>query len=139
MATGRPRYWRDPAKERFWRRTVGRWRRSGLNVRDFCAEAGVTEPAFYHWRRELAKREGPPTAAGRPAKRAADRGPGSGVKRGGTARFVPVRVVVDDVLSPGVASPLELHLPSGVRLCVPAGFDRQTLADVLAALDQRSC
>ena len=27
--------WRDPAKERYWRRMLGRWRRSGLTGRDF--------------------------------------------------------------------------------------------------------
>ena len=45
------------SKERFWRMQVRRWRTSGLSVRDFCAEQGLSEPSFYAWRRTLAERE----------------------------------------------------------------------------------
>ncbi len=54
MATGRPRGWRDPAKERRWRRVVRDWQASGLSVRQFCRRQGLSEPSFYAWRRELA-------------------------------------------------------------------------------------
>jgi hypothetical protein len=30
--------WRDPAKERRWRRLLQQWRRSGMTGRAFCAE-----------------------------------------------------------------------------------------------------
>ncbi len=54
--------------------------------------------------------------------------------------FLPVRVVADELAaSPRSASRLEVQLPTGVKLRVPAGFDRQTLADVLAALESRPC
>jgi hypothetical protein len=48
---------RDPAKEQRWRRLLGLWRRSGLTGRDFCAEHGLSEPSFYAWRREIARRD----------------------------------------------------------------------------------
>ena len=48
---------RDLGKERFWRRLLRRWQKSGCTVRDFCAEHGVSEPAFYAWRRIVAARD----------------------------------------------------------------------------------
>ena len=35
--------WRDPSKEKRWRRLLKQWRRSGLTGRDFCA---APLPAF---------------------------------------------------------------------------------------------
>ena len=45
------------SKERFWRRMVRQWRKSGLSVRAFCAERGLSEPSFYAWRRTFAERD----------------------------------------------------------------------------------
>ena len=42
---------RDLAKERFWRRALRQWQRSGLSVRAYCAEHDLTEALFYAWRR----------------------------------------------------------------------------------------
>ena len=49
--------WRDVEKERRWRRHVARQARSQQSVRAYCAAAGISEPSFYAWRRELAKRD----------------------------------------------------------------------------------
>jgi hypothetical protein len=49
--------WRDPAKERYWRRLLGQWRRSGQTGRDFCAEQQLSEPSFYAWKREIGRRD----------------------------------------------------------------------------------
>ena len=38
---------RSSSKERFWRRMVRRCRNSGLSVRAFCEEHGLSEPSFY--------------------------------------------------------------------------------------------
>jgi hypothetical protein len=139
MAARRGGWRRDAAKERHWRRVVREWRRSGLSVRDFCDWQTLSEPSFYAWRREIAKRDHEAAAArGRTApfdrqqvtKPAAARRPA----------FVPVQVVADEPLA--AFDPerwLEVQLPTGAQLRVPAGFDRQTLADVLAALENRSC
>ena len=50
MSTGKPR---DAGKERFWRRMVHQWHRSGLSAGDFCAERGLSTANFYSWRRTL--------------------------------------------------------------------------------------
>jgi hypothetical protein len=48
---------RDPAKEKFWRRALARFRSSGLSVRAFCDRELLSEPSFYAWRAELARRD----------------------------------------------------------------------------------
>ena len=129
MAKGRGRGWRDPAKERFWRRALAQWRTSGLSVRDFCEWQALSEPSFYAWRRELAKRD---------RERAFRVESPVNVARA-VGRFLPVQVVAEAGSDSDGRLCLEVYLPSGVRLCVPAGVPRQTLADVLAALEARAC
>jgi hypothetical protein len=140
------RVWhRDAAKERFWRRAMAAHRRSGLTIREFCSRRSLSEPLFYAWRRELARRDGRPTKASarpeRPGIRCANRS--APVALGGASlppapRFVSVQVAADAAPVRGAAR-IEVLTPSGHTLRVPAGVDRQTLADVLAALETRPC
>lgn len=138
MATGRPRGCRDPAKERHWRRMVRQWRSSGLSVREFCDWQALSEPCFYAWRRELAKRDRESAAAvpeigglrgARPQKQ-------NDPSRTPVAAFLPVHVVTagpaDAANSSCRPDGIEVHLPGGVRLWVPAGCDRALLRDVIA-------
>jgi transposase-like protein len=120
---------RDPAKERHWRQVIRQWKQSGLSVREFCDWQGVSEASLYAWRRELADRD--PPSGGASSKARSELSP--------AGQFVPVRVLADTPF-PGESSPvLEVLLPSGVRLRVPAGCTRQTLADVIAVLESRPC
>jgi transposase-like protein len=43
-------------RERFWRKLVAGQSQSGVSIRDWCDRQGVSEPSFYFWRRELARR-----------------------------------------------------------------------------------
>jgi hypothetical protein len=130
---GRRQRRRDSEKERAWRRRLRDWRRSGLSVREFCDWHSLSEPSFYSWRRELARRdrETMPRRA-RPANGVA--GPTAEAPQ-----FLPVQVVADAALDSAASRCLEVHLPTGVRLRIPSGFGRQTLADVLAALGSAPC
>jgi hypothetical protein len=101
---------RDPRKEAFWRRVVARWQRSGQTGRAFCRDAGLSEPSFYAWRRELARRDA------------------------ATPRFLPVHVLPDT----DPATPLEVVTPAGHVIRVHAGFDAATLRELLATLESRS-
>lgn len=115
MATSKPR---DGSKERFWRRIVRQWRRSGLSVRAFCAEQDVSEPSFYAWRRTLQQRD----AAG--------------------AAFVPVQVLADPLPPTSDRNPsgLELVLGTGRVVRIGPGFDAATLRRLLAVLEEgRPC
>jgi hypothetical protein len=44
-------------RERFWRKLVAGQARSGVSIREWCDRRGVSEPSFYFWRRELARRK----------------------------------------------------------------------------------
>ena len=110
MAPGRAR---DEGKERQWRRRINQWRASGLSVRAFCAQRGLSSASFYHWRRVLARR-----AAEEPA-------------------FVPVQVVADAV--PTQPSALEVVLTDGRAVRIAPGFDAATLRRLLAVLEGRPC
>jgi transposase-like protein len=114
----------DPAKERFWRRTVAEHRRSGLTIREFCARRSVSEPLFYAWRRELARRDGP----------AAPKAPGPMSQAHATPRFVSL-----ELAGPAAAAMIEIVTRSGHTLRVPPGVDRQTLADVWALVEGQPC
>ncbi len=114
---------RDLAKERYWRRHVTRWRRSGLGVRAYCAAEELSEPSFYAWRRLLSERQRSRSAASAGAARAA------------VSPFVPVRLVEEATAT----APLEVVLRGGRVVRVAAGFAVQTLRDVVAALEELPC
>jgi transposase-like protein len=115
---------RDRSKEQFWRQQVRQWRRSGLTVRDFCIEHGLSEPSFYAWRRTLAERDR--QAGGRPRPQPCS-GPAA------LPAFVPVRVL------PEPAAPLEVVLGPGRVVRVAPGFDATTLRQLLAVLEEPAC
>jgi hypothetical protein len=40
-------------RKRYWRDLIERQPTSGLNIARFCAEAGVSQNAFYVWKKRL--------------------------------------------------------------------------------------
>ena len=111
----------DGERRRFWREAIARQRASGLSVRAFCRQESLSEPSLYAWRKRLATERRSSKAA---------------------AAFAAVRVVDDasqpaalpkNSFAPGVSC-VEIVLVDGVRVRVPPGIDRRTLADVLAIL-----
>ena len=110
MAKG-PR--RDTKREQFWRRLIDRQAGSGRSIRAWCREHSVQEASFYWWRRRLA--EGGAVPAG-PA-------------------FVPVHLAESSASN---AEPeIEILLAREPRVRVRGPVNRQTLADVLAILEER--
>jgi hypothetical protein len=118
---------RDPAREKFWRRTIQGQQRSGLSVRDFCRCEGLKDWTFRWWRQELARRDQEPSTA--PPVERTEAAPA----------FLPVRVVDLQTVAPRPAPPIEIVLPTGPTVRVPFGFDTRTLGDVLAVLEGRPC
>ena len=113
---------REARKERYWREIVKRQGQSGGTVREFCRREGVQESAFYWWRRELSRR----------SVKHAENEPAHNI-----ARFLPVKVAENNTANAGGG--LEVHLGTRCVLYLKPGFDRQTLVDVLAVLEARSC
>jgi hypothetical protein len=126
--------WRDAAKEKHWRRLLSQWRRSGLTGRDFCAERRLAEPSFYHWKREIARRdqEAPvptqPTAGASAPRRCV-------AAAAALPAFLPV--TIDAAASS--ASALEVVLLHGRVLRVRSGFDVDLLRQLLVVLEEPSC
>jgi transposase-like protein len=150
----------DSQRWRHWEEVLRRWREGGQAVRAFCRAEGVQESAFYFWRRELARRDlrtagdNPQAAGGNPgrekivaAARRTSRAPVAAsaarsasrksARPGDSPFFLPVRVVGPDVSQ--AACGVEIVLTHGRVVRVGAGFDRQTLADVVAVLEARPC
>src|SRR5947207_12848238 len=108
---------RDDAKARYWRAEVSGWRRSGLSVRAWCAQRRLSEPSFYAWRREFTRRD-----------REAPIRPGRS--------FVALELAERSAPIGAPVTALELVHPRGHVLRITSGCDRDTLATVLAVLEQ---
>lgn len=119
---------RDRRREAYWRKLVEGQGRSGLTVRAFCRQSGVTESAFYFWRRELERRR---TEHGQPRRAGRRRGRLPGALPSAAAAFLPVVVKPEQSAPPGR---IEIELSGGRRIHVTAPVDRAALADVLAVL-----
>jgi len=118
---------RDPAREKFWRRTIRDQQRSGLSVRDFCHRQGLKDWTFRWWRQELARRDQASSVTT------------SGERTEAAPVFLPVQVVDLETVSPPPAPPIEIVLPTGLIVRAPSGFDPRTLGHVLAVLEGHPC
>jgi hypothetical protein len=101
----------------YWEGQVTAQRSSGMKVADWCAASDVSYWQFQYWRRVLG-REG--RFVGRRGRR-----PSVGVPRQSGFQ----QIVVDSAVTS--ASPVEVVLPSGVRIRVEPGVDRAVLRIVL--------
>src|SRR5512135_3455506 len=122
---------RDPAREKFWRRTVRRQERSGLGVRDFCRREGLKDWTFRWWRQELARRDWQSASAPQRQQQ--------GNPTDAAPAFLPVRVVDVEPVASRPPALIEIVLSAGPTLRVPEGFDPQTLQAVLTVLEGRRC
>ena len=90
-----------------WAERIAVQQRSGISVKQFCKEQGLTEGSFYAWRKRLQKKE--------------------------PVRFALVdrRVARQE---PATEAALELVMATGERLRISAGVDAATLRTVLEVL-----
>lgn len=107
---------RSAEKEAFWRSKLLDQPRSGLNVRRFCERAGISQPSFYAWRREIQKRD---------VQTVGDR-----------EQLIPVDVIEPDRATEAIiretVAPLEIVTPGGFTL----RFDQGTTGDRISMLLQ---
>jgi hypothetical protein len=131
---------RDPRREESWRATLQRRQESGLTVREFCRRQQLSEAAYYFWQREIGRRDRKPRLPPRRER------PKASVARtkAGRRPMTPLPLfqelaVVDGRWRSGTDGWLEIVLPDGCRVRVPAEVDRGLLADVLSVLEARRC
>src|SRR5580704_3646937 len=92
-----------------WPARIAAQRQSGVTVKQFCAEQGLTEQSFYYWRKRLQTPQTPTSM-----------------------RFALVEA--EPCRGLGEHAALELVLTTGERLKIGAGVDARTLQQVLEAL-----
>jgi hypothetical protein len=110
-------------KELYWLELVARQADSGLSIRQFCAEVGVSEPSFYAWRRKLrGRRNGPGRirTSGEPTEQPSIDG-----------EFIPLTLI-------DASGELELIHPRGYRIRLTGEVNATSLQGVLDVLDGRS-
>ena len=111
-------------KEQFWREHVRRQATGSLSVRHYCERHELSEPSFYAWRRELARRDAlklRPAAVIPRGKEVAEQ----------PAEFLRINLQPE---AGGGKAPIEIVLPGELRVLVPACATRGQVRDVLAAL-----
>jgi len=101
----------DIEQRQFWQMAIETRRESGLSIAAFCKKEGISEAAYYYWRRKLA-------------------GGISKSKEKSSPEFLEV------VLPGHNARALELVLSSGNTLRINPGADNKILSRVLSALRQ---
>ena len=103
----------DSEQQQFWQMVMETFKSSGLSVRNFCKQEGLSEPAFYSWRKKLTKNDEPAENEQKDADSSA---------------FIEVSMPKNNPAT------LELVLSSGNTLRISSGTDSKTLTDVLSAL-----
>lgn len=106
----------DTDQRQFWRMVLDTFQSSGLSVRRFCQQEGLSEASFYAWRKKLSK--------------AQKSGPGNEQTPPEPESFIQVPVLRSE------SSCLELVLASGHVLRIPSDIQRAFLSDVLLAVRQ---
>ena len=111
------------AKADAWRERVRRWKESGLSAREFAAREGIERHgALSWWAYHLSQRDAVQGSTGRKSTP-------------GDLRIVELSRPAERTRP---ASPVEIMMPSGVRLMVSADSDEAALQRALQALGVRS-
>jgi len=101
----------DIEQRQFWQMAIEAHRESGLPIAAFCRQEGISEAAYYYWRRKLAGGVSKPREKTSPD-------------------FI-------EVVMPGSNNAaLELVFSSGNALRINPGADNKILSQVLSALKQ---
>lgn len=104
----------DLARRELWRRRLRDFDRGTATVAEFCRRVGVSDAAFYQWRRKLASPVAEPNL------------PVSSVP---ALSFLPIEITGRDDPS----ARIEVVFPNGIRMLVP-GRDHTALSTIIAAL-----
>jgi hypothetical protein len=122
MTAAEKRVVRPKASPEVWRERVERWKASGLGAKEFAAAEDLSPYSLSWWKWHLHREAGAP-----PAKKAA----GKSKAKQASMSFVPV------VVREASSMPMDVILPGGLRIQVPAGFDEGTLLRLVRALESR--
>ena len=105
-----------------WAKRVERWKDSGLSAAQFATELGVTPKALSWWKWQLSKGDAKATAVKRK-------------RRSAETALSPLSFV--EMSAPLRGEPIEIVLPSGLRIRVPVDFDLASLGRLVGVLEAR--
>jgi len=123
---------RSVEKEEFWRLVLEEQSESGLTIKVYCEQQGVSAPSFYAWKRQIKLRDAAASNCGREV--------------GQENRIIPVQLVNQqssqserfaDSIQSGSAETIEIVSPAGFVFRFGTGVSPMHLSDVIAAVDQR--
>src|SRR5690554_3056243 len=100
----------NPQLAQQWRQRLDRFAESDLTIAEFCQLEGVSKASFYHWRRKL-----------------------TNAKQSGAPTFVPINLPTAD-LQRSLPSSIEVILPGGARINLPAGWALTDCRDLIQAV-----
>ena len=103
----------DTEQQQFWQMVLETFKSSGLSIRQFCKQEGLSEPSFYAWRKRLIQVDE------------------SDADKEAVCQSEPF---IQVSLPTGKHGGLELVLSSGHTLRISFPADPQTLTTVLLAL-----
>lgn len=106
----------------FWRMAIETWQSSGLSIRQFCKREGLSEPAFYVWRKRL----NPVCSAAKQTSKL----------MAPAAQSMPGMHDFIEIAMSNPSSLFEVVLVSGVRLKFDASTAPASLASVLSVLSE---
>lgn len=122
---------KDPAIRETWAKRVERWKESGLSAKEIAAELGINARSLSWWRWQLSKSD-PVSEAPRSRRRRSRSAP---VPTSLAPALSPVTFV--EMTASVIGEPLEIVMPSTLRVRVPTGFDDATLGRLLDVLERR--
>ena len=120
---------RDVARHVVWRQRLERFAGWTGTVAEFCRREGVTQPTFYQWRKRL-------SLAGMPARRKGSR---TFPDVGRTVERARRKLAPFVELSLAAGATVEIELPNGAVVRVPADREGLLRVAILAAGEWRSC
>lgn len=112
----------DPELRRWWGNLIRSFDPDRWTVAEFCRRHDVSAASFYAWRRRLGA--GGDADAGSPVS--ANASPPA------VPAFLPIRITQD---SSWADRSVQVHLPGGVRVEVPAG-ERELLLELIARVTE---
>jgi hypothetical protein len=116
----------DRASRETWAKRVERWTDSGLTAKEYAAELGIKAHSLTWWKWRLSSGAAAPKASPRRRRSA---------KRSTPVAAAPLTFV--EMTAAAAPEPLEVVLPSSIRIRVPSAFDAAALGRLLDVLDQR--
>lgn len=114
----------DRTSREEWAKRVERWGDSGLTAKEYAAEIGIKAHTLSWWKWRL--------SSGAPAQGRRRR-----ARRAPTTRAGATPLTFVEMATAVAPEPLEVVLPSSVRIRVPSTFDGSTLARLLDVLEHR--